>query len=38
MEFGFNDYLLQEYGITADDLTDEDYMAAYDEYQEYISK
>lgn len=37
-EPGFNDYLLQNYGITSDDLSDEDYDRAWNEFEQHISK
>lgn len=33
MKISFNEYLLEQYGITADDMTDDDYDAFYEEYR-----
>ena len=35
---GFNDYLLMMYGISGDDLTDDDYEALYSEYINYMKE
>ena len=34
-ELGFNDYLLDNYGITSDDLSDDDYDKAWNEFEQY---
>ena len=34
-EMGFNDWLLEKYGITSDDMTDEDYDDFYAEYEDW---
>lgn len=36
-DIGFNEWLLQNYGVTSDDMTDEDYDAAYDDYMNYVN-
>lgn len=35
-DIGFNEWLYQQYGISSDDMTDEDYDEAYNDYQDYL--
>ena len=34
----FNEWLLKQYGITSDDLTDDDYDMYYAQYQEKLAR